>query len=95
MTPAVSRGRPGCNSIPRIDRNSTDRPTLPCKVLEILENGLYRLGCKSGILENCYNATEMLPLGPVSFPELEEIPSARISVRQASHLQASSSVTGA
>ena len=81
-------------SVPRIDRNSTDRPTLPCKVLEVLDNGLYRLGCKSGILENCYNATELLPLGLVRFPELNEVPSDSVSVHQAAQLQASSTVTG-
>lgn len=81
-------------SVPRVDRNSTDRTTLPCKVLEILDNGLYRLGCKSGILDNCYNAAEILPLGPVSFPELDEIPGDRVSVRHAARSQASSSVTG-
>jgi hypothetical protein len=26
-------------SVPRIDRSSTDRPTLPCKILEVSENG--------------------------------------------------------
>jgi hypothetical protein len=81
-------------SVPRIDRNSTDRPTLPCKVLEVLDDGLYRLGCKSGILENCYNVTELLPLSLVRFPELDEIPGDSVSVRQAARLQASSTVTG-
>jgi hypothetical protein len=81
-------------AVPRIDRKATDRPTLPCKVLEVLENGLYRLGCRTGVLGTCYSAAELQPLGVITFPELDDIPSTRVSVRQAAQSQACSSVTG-
>ncbi|CAG8842971.1 15748_t:CDS:2, partial [Racocetra persica] len=43
-----------CIAIPKIDRNSIDRPTLPCKVIEELPNQTYRLQCKNGILNTTY-----------------------------------------
>jgi hypothetical protein len=82
-------------SVPRIDRSSTDRSTLPCKVLDISEHGLHTLGCKSGIIDTLYSASEILPLGPVTFPELDNIPNITVSVRQAARSQASSTTTGA
>ena len=40
--------------IPKIDRSSTDRKLLICKVVGIVDGELYKLGCKSGILNICY-----------------------------------------
>ncbi|CAB4388860.1 unnamed protein product [Rhizophagus irregularis] len=48
--------------IPKIDRFDTDRPVLPCKVIEKLnynDTFKYRLGCISGILNNLYCADEL------------------------------------
>ncbi|CAG8577142.1 12350_t:CDS:2, partial [Cetraspora pellucida] len=63
-----------------IDRTHSDRMTLLCKVLKILENNMYRIRCKLGVLEITYNATEILSLGPKQFSELENIPSKVIGV---------------
>ena len=38
-------------AVPKIDRCSVDRPTLPCKVIERTENDKYGLGSKFGIIE--------------------------------------------
>ena len=46
--------------------------------------------CKSGIIKVTYNVNELLPLGPDKFPELDNIPSTFISVREASIMQSSS-----
>jgi hypothetical protein len=81
-------------AIPRIDRFSVDQPTLPCKIMEKTENNKYRLGSKYGIIEICYTANELEPLGAAAFPELNEIPSNKISVREAARLQGAGSVSG-
>jgi len=74
-------------AIPRIDRFSVDRPTLPCKIMEITENNKYGLGSKFGRIEIYYTAGELEPLGTTSFPELDDIPSNKISIREAARLQ--------
>ena len=61
-------------SIPKIDRFSVDRPTLPCKIIEKSENDKYGLGSKFGIIEIYYSANELKPLGVESFSELNDIP---------------------
>lgn len=76
--------------IPEIDRTHSDRKILPCKILEVLENDTYRIGSKSGIIRVTYNVNELLPLGPDIFPELDDIPSTFISIREASIMQSSS-----
>jgi len=78
-------------NIPRIDRTSVDRRSLPCKVLEVLDGGLYRLGCAHGILENCYQVCEMESVS-ATFTELTNIPNNRILLTQAARLQSSATV---
>lgn len=73
-------------SIPRIDRNIVDRPLLPCKIIE-KPNGKYRLGCASGILEVTYDANELNLVKTADFPELENIPPQRITLREAARSQ--------
>ena len=65
-------------AIPKIDRFSIDRPTLPCKILEKTENNQYRVGSKFGIVEVCYSVGELESLGTTDFPELYE----KVSVRE-------------
>lgn len=81
-------------AIPKIDRCSVDRPTLPCKIMERTENDKYGLGSKFGIVETYYTASELEPLGTASFPELDDIPSNKISIREAARLQNVGSVSG-
>jgi len=81
-------------AVPKIDRFSIDRPTLPCKIMEKTENNKYRLGSKFGTIEIYYSASELEPLGTATFPELEDIPSNKISIREAAHLQSVGSVSG-
>ena len=73
--------------IPKIDHSSTDRKLLICKVVGIVDGGLYKLGCKSGILNICYNAVELISTRATDFPELREIPNTLISLREASLCQ--------
>ena len=79
--------------ISKIDRFGTDRPVLPCKVLEKLtynDTFKYRLGCVSGILNNLYCAGELDPFVVKEYPELDHIPTNNISVREAARNQSSS-----
>lgn len=80
--------------VPKIDRFGVDRPTLPCKILKKTNDDKYQLGSKFGILEIYYSANEIESLGTAAFPELDNIPSNKISVREASRLQSVGSVTG-
>jgi len=61
-------------SIPRIDRHIVDRPHFLEKT-----KGKYRLGCASGILDVTYGANE-LNLVEADFPELDNIPSRKLSL---------------
>src|SRR6185369_9698957 len=72
-------------SISRIDRHIVDRPLLPCKIIEKTK-GKYRLGCASGILDVTYGANE-LNLVEADFPELDNIPSRKLSLREAAKTQ--------
>ena len=69
-------------AVPKIDRFSVDRSTLPCKVME-KKNDKYSLGSKFGIIEIYYSAGELEPLGTMAFPELNEISFNKISIREA------------
>ena len=80
-------------AIPKIDRFSIDHPTLPCKIMEKTENNKYGLGLKFGVIEIYYNAGELEPLGTASFPELDDIPSNKISIREAARLQSVGSLS--
>ena len=81
-------------AIPKIDRCSVDRPTLPCKILERTENNKYCLGSKFGMIEIYYTASELESLGTASFPELNDIPPDKISIREAARLQSAGSASG-
>ena len=81
-------------AIPKIDRCSVDRLTLPCKVIERTENDKYGLGSKFGVIEVYYSANELEPLGAASFPELDNIPSNKLSIREAARLQSAGSISG-
>ncbi|CAG8703529.1 13120_t:CDS:1, partial [Cetraspora pellucida] len=73
-------------NIPKIDRFSIDRLTLPCKILKKF-NDQYQLGCKFGVINICYTLGELEALGPTTYVELSKIPSNRISIREAARLQ--------
>ncbi|CAG8595124.1 1259_t:CDS:2 [Rhizophagus irregularis] len=81
-------------AVPKIDRFSVDRPTLPCKIMEKTENNKYSLGSKFGIIGVYYSASELEPLGTETFPELEVIPLNKISIREAARLQSAGLVSG-
>jgi hypothetical protein len=80
-------------SVPKIDRFGTDRPMLPCKVLEKI-NEKYRLGSQFGVINVFYSHGEIDPLGVEQFPELEIIPTNTITVREAARLQSVGLTTG-
>ncbi|CAG8550194.1 8773_t:CDS:2 [Ambispora gerdemannii] len=71
----------------QIDRSSTDRKLLICKVIGIVDDELYKLGCKSGILNICYNVVELIPTRATDFSELQEIPNTLISLCETSLCQ--------
>ncbi|CAG8605186.1 9690_t:CDS:2, partial [Scutellospora calospora] len=73
-------------NVPKIDRYSTDRPTLPCKIINIVDNK-YQVACKFGIINVCYTSGKLEPLGTIAYLDLDEIPSNKLSVREASRLQ--------
>jgi hypothetical protein len=76
--------------IPSIDRSSTDRKALPCKIVDVLPNDQYRLGCATGIINRCYSANEMELMGSQEFSELENIPNISVGVREAALAQSAS-----
>ena len=80
-------------AVPKIDRFSTDRPTLPCKIIKKIKDK-YQIGSKFGIIGVSYSAGELEPLGTIAFSELDEIPSNEISIREAARLQSIGSVSG-
>ena len=47
--------------IPRIDRASTDPNRLPCIIVQVIGTAcaMYRLRCKSGVLNKCYSACDL------------------------------------
>ncbi|RHZ77819.1 hypothetical protein Glove_172g23 [Diversispora epigaea] len=73
--------------IPKIDRFGIDHSSLPCKIIEKTDNQRYQLGCKYGIINVSYYIGELEALGTTTYPELDEIPSNQISVREAARLQ--------
>jgi hypothetical protein len=103
MVKQMNKGRKRPNSyeigdlvrifVPKIDRFGTDRPMLPCKILEKINNQ-YRLGSQFGIINIFYSPEEIDPLGVNQYPELETIPTNTITVREAARLQNVASTTG-
>ncbi|CAG8672152.1 11798_t:CDS:2 [Ambispora gerdemannii] len=73
--------------IPKINHSSTDRKLLICKVVGIIDGELYKLECKSGILNICCNAVELISTKVTDFPELREIPNTLIFLHEASLCQ--------
>ncbi|KAF0385547.1 retrotransposon nucleocapsid protein [Gigaspora margarita] len=73
-------------NILKIDRFSIDHPTLPCKILEKTRENRYKLGCKFGVISICYSSSELEALGAITYPELNKIPSDKISIREAVRL---------
>ena len=47
--------------IPRIDRASTDPNRLPCIIVQVIGTAcaMYRLRCKSGVLNKCHSACDL------------------------------------
>ena len=80
-------------AVPKIDRFSTNRPTLLCKIIKRIEDK-YQVGLKFGIIEVTYFAGELEPFETIVFSELDEISSNEISVREAACLQSIRSVSG-
>ena len=82
-------------TIPKIDRFSTDRPTLPYKIIEITENNKYCVELKFEIIEIYYSISKLESLIKTeNFPELDEIISNKIIIRKAAHLQSTKLVLG-
>ncbi|RIA83153.1 hypothetical protein C1645_834219 [Glomus cerebriforme] len=73
-------------SVPKINYFGIDRPTLPCKVLEKI-NDQYRLGFQFGIINVFYSHGEINTFGIKHFPELETISTNIITVKEATRLQ--------
>lgn len=67
--------------IPGADRTRLGRKFLPCKVLEIVRDNLYRLGCTLGTLDVCYQAAD-LELTLADFDELKDIPDTTVSLTE-------------
>jgi len=65
--------------IPAPDRQRLGRRLLPCKVVEALDGGWYRLGCSQGILDIHYQAADLEPV-EAEYSELEDIPETTISL---------------
>ncbi|CAG8823861.1 1792_t:CDS:2, partial [Gigaspora margarita] len=80
-------------NIPKIDQFSIDCPTLPCKILEKI-NDRYQLGCKFGVINICYSSGELEALGTATYTKLSKIPSNQISIRETGRLQSIGMVLG-
>ena len=63
--------------IPGVNRTQLGRKFLPCKVLEIVRDNLYRLGCTS-----CMLSIGELELTLADFHELEDIPDTAVSLTE-------------
>ena len=46
--------------VPKIDRQGTVFPRIPCQVVRVLENGYYELVCSAGILVNKYRDEDLI-----------------------------------
>ncbi|CAG8499198.1 17356_t:CDS:2, partial [Racocetra fulgida] len=79
-----------CLMVPKINHNSIDQYTLPCKIIEELPNQTYRLQCKNGILDSTYCANEIMPLGLAIYEELEVCQEKTIGIREAARMQSTS-----
>jgi len=67
--------------IPSADRGKMDRKHIPCKIIDILDNGFYKLGCALGQLKINYGITDFNPIEKsMYFPELDVIPDKVVSL---------------
>ena len=73
--------------VPKIDRQSTHRKYLLCKIINIFEEGMYQLACQCGILDICYSAADLEYVDNQDIPELQRTSTTRITVREAARLQ--------
>ncbi|CAG8809791.1 22622_t:CDS:2, partial [Cetraspora pellucida] len=80
--------------ISKIDRNSIDWHTLPCKIIGELPNKTYHLQCKNGIINTTYCTNELIPLGLTEYEELNVCQDDVISVCEVARMQLMSTMTG-
>ncbi|CAG8638664.1 40573_t:CDS:2, partial [Gigaspora margarita] len=73
-------------NIPKIDQFSIDRPILSCNILKKTRENRYKLGCKFGVISVCYSLSKLEALETITYPELNEIPLDKISIREAARL---------
>jgi hypothetical protein len=69
--------------IPKVDRQPLTPKFLFVKILEINQNNLYCVGCSVGILNRCYNNNDLEKVECKDFPELNNIPDIKLSLRTA------------
>ena len=72
--------------VSKIDRFSTDCSTFSCKIIKKIEDK-YQIRSKFEIIGVSYFAGELKLLEIIAFSKLDEIPSNKISIREAAHLQ--------
>ncbi|CAG8439535.1 12170_t:CDS:2 [Cetraspora pellucida] len=80
--------------VPPIDRSNTDYKALSCKIVEVLPNDLYHLGCAAGIINKYYSASEMELMGSQEFIELTNIPNISVGVHETALAQSASTIVG-
>ncbi|CAG8597008.1 11489_t:CDS:1, partial [Cetraspora pellucida] len=68
------------------------RKALLCKIVEVLPNDLYCLGCAAGIINKCYSASEMELMGSQKFIEFTNISNILVSVHKAALAQSASTI---
>ena len=64
-------------AIPDLDRGRCEFPNLTAIVLEVNDGGLYKLGCRSGILDSLYSRNQFSPTLE-SFLTLDDVNTERI-----------------
>ncbi len=79
--------------IPKIDYSDIDCPILLCKIMKRIENNQYILGSKFGIINVYYSSGEIELLEIQCFSELNNLPSNKISVKEAARFQSTESNT--
>jgi hypothetical protein len=91
----VKKGDTVLLHIPNEDRGKMDRKHLPCKIIDILGNGFYKLGCALGQLSVNYRMTDFNTVErSIHFPELDTIPEKAVSLRTAALAQSITQISG-
>lgn len=80
--PPVAVGSTVRICIPEVDRNKGDLNNILAVVMTVSDNELYRLGCKSGILQGLYSKNQFT-LCTETFLNIKNVPPNDISVRSA------------